>query len=291
MKPDLSVIILSFNTMDLTRACLISLKKSSLGRISMEILVCDNGSSDGSVGMIRKEFPDIILIENTRNLGFAAGNNPGIRKAKGNYILLLNSDTEVQRTSLSVMLDYMRHHKEVGAATCKLVLANGSIDPACHRGFPSPWAAFTYFSKLERIFPKTALFGQYHQTYKDFNTVHEIDMISGAFFLTRSEVIQKVGMLDEEYYFYGEDMDWCFRIKEKGWKIIYNPKAIVLQKKKQSGRAHSDRMRRVKTELYFYEYNKLFYRKNYGRRYPGILMSVIYLLFDLRILILKHLSV
>lgn len=287
---DFSVIILSYNTRELLRSCLAKVFRSVLGRYTMEVIVCDNGSADGSIEMVKREFPKGIVINNRKNLGFAAGNNPGIQRSNGRYVVLLNSDTEVNPDTFSIMISYMDKHTDVGAATCKLILPDGSVDPACHRGFPTPWAAFTYIIGLEKLFPHTRLFGEYHQGYKRPDTVHEVDCISGAFFLVRQSVIDRVGLLDEEYYFYGEDMDWAFRIRKAGWNIVYNPNVSVLHKKKQSGRAHSDRERRVRTERYFYRYNKLFYQKNYASRYPAILMRAIYAFFDLRLFMLTYLS-
>lgn len=285
--PDVSVVILNYNTVSLTRTCLQTVFGSKLGKYSMEVIVCDNGSSDESKEMIRREFPQSILIDNKKNLGFAGGNNPGIKRAKGRYILLLNTDTEVSKNTLRVMLEFMDAHPSVGASTCKLLLVDGTIDPACHRGFPTPWAAFSYFLKLEQLLSKSRLFAQYHQGYKNFETIHEVDVISGAFFLVRREVVAQIGMLDEEYFFYGEDMDWCYRIKEAGWKIMYNPTVTTLHRKKQSGRAHSDRERRKKTDYYFYTYNKLFYKKNYeGKLFPPLLW-LIYFFIDIRLFLLK----
>jgi len=288
---DLSVIILSFNTRDLLRQCLKAVYASNLGKYEQEVIVCDNGSQDQSLAMVKKEFPQAVVIANHGNIGFAAGNNPGIKRAKGRYILLLNSDTEVNPATFKTIVDYLEHHNEVGAATCKLVLPDGTMDPACHRGFPTPWAAFTYFGGLEKLFPHSAIFSQYHQTSKDLNTIHEVDMISGAFFLVKREVIKQIGLLDEDYFFYGEDMDWCFRMKRAGWKIIFNPNVTVLHRKKQSGRAHLDQKRRLGTEIFFFKYNKLFYQKNYDKRYPRVLMCLIYFLFDLRIFLLEKLKV
>jgi len=285
---DLSIVILSYNTRELLRSCLTSVFGSSLGRYTMEVIVCDNASTDGSADMVKTDFPKVFVIRNRKNLGFAAGNNPGIRRSTGRYVLLLNSDTEVDPSTFSTMIPYMDDHPRVGASTCKLVLPDGSIDPACHRGFPSPWAAVSYFTGLERLFPTTRLFGEYHQGYKDRSTVHTVDCISGAFFFVRRSVIERVGLLDEEYYFYGEDMDWAFRIRGAGWTIAYNPTVSVLHKKKQSGRAHADENRRLRTEYYFYKYNKLFYKKNYGSRYPRAVMRFIYFLFDIRMFFIKR---
>lgn len=284
---DISVVILNYNTAALTVRCLETLLSSDIHPYVMEVIVCDNGSVDGSVALLRKTFPTVRIIENKKNLGFAAGNNPGIKDARGRYVLLLNSDTEVPRDTLRVMLQYMDEHPSVGASTCKLLLADGSMDPACHRGFPTPWVAFTYMTKLEKLFPKTRLFGEYHQGYKDLRTIHEVDCIVGAFFLTRAEVISQVGLLDEDYFMYGEDIDWAYRIKKAGWQIIYNPTVTILHKKKQSGRANIMQKRRITTEIYFHKYNWLFYTKNYATAYGPIVTFFVDSFYRVRIFILQ----
>lgn len=287
---DLSVVILNFNTLELTRVCLQTLETSKLGSYTMEIIVCDNGSVDGSVDMIQREFPNVTLIENKKNLGFAAGNNPGIRRAKGRYILLLNTDTETPPDTLSTMIRFMDEHPKVGASTCKLLLADGTMDPACHRGFPTPWVSFTYLSRLEKLFPHTKLFGEYHQGYKDLSTIHEVDCIVGAFFLVRREVVDQVGLLDEDYFMYGEDIDWAYRIRMAGWTIIYNPTVTILHKKKQSGRANPLQKRRVTTEIYFNTYNWLFYKKHYAAKYPAVLTWIVNGVYSTRLYFLEHFS-
>jgi hypothetical protein len=287
---DLSVVILNYNTVNLTRECLKTVLASRLGKYSMEVIVCDNGSTDGSREMITKEFPQAVLINNNKNLGFAAGNNPGIKRARGRYVLLLNTDTEVPKNTIATMLKFMDENPSVGASTCKLLLPDGTMDPACHRGFPTPWVAFTYMSGLERLFPKTRAFGEYHQGYKDLSTIHEVDCIVGAFFLMRRKVIEKVGLLDEEFFMYGEDIDLAQRIRDAGWKIMYNPKVTILHKKKQSGRANILRKRRVTTEIYFHKYNWLFYKKHYARKYPMLLTWLVGVFYKTRLFFLEKFS-
>jgi GT2 family glycosyltransferase len=285
---DISVIILNFNTRDLTQICIQRLKHSILGTYSMEIILCDNASLDGTVEAVRKKFSDVIIIENGKNLGFAAGNNPGIKQAKGRYILLLNSDTEVSSDSIAEMITFMDSHEKAGAATCKLVLPNGQMDPACHRGFPTPWTSLTYLIKLEKLFPKSKLFGEYHQGYKNLSTVHEVDCISGAFFMVRKAVINTVGLLDEDFFMYAEDIDWAYRIKKARWEIWFNPYVSVLHKKKQSGRAHSIKSRRVTTEIYFHTYNWLFYKKHYAKKYGPFMSFIINTIYSLRLFLLRR---
>jgi len=288
---DISVIILNYNTLDLTRQCLTTLFASKLGKYSMEIIVCDNASSDSSLEVLSKEFPKAVFIDNKKNLGFAAGNNTGIKKARGRYVLLLNSDTEVPPTTIAEMIRFMDEHPKAGASTCLLRLADGTMDPACHRGFPTPWVAFTYMAKLEKLFPHTRMFGEYHQLYKDLSTVHEVDCISGAFFLVRREVLSDVGLLDEDYFMYGEDIDWAYRMNQKGWKIFYNPNVSILHKKKQSGRANILKKRRVTTEIYFHKYNWLFYKKHFAKKYPQIFSFFVDTFYRLRLMMLEKFSV
>lgn len=284
---DVSVIILNFNTLALTKLCLQSLKQSKLGSYSMEIIVCDNASSDGTIEMVQKEFPDVLVIQNNGNVGFAAGNNPGIKRAKGRYVVLLNSDTEAEPNVMKSMITFMDTHPKAGASTCKLLLMDGSMDPACHRGFPTPWSAFTYFTKLEKLFPRSPLFGEYHQGYKDLTKPHEVDSISGAFFMVRCEVINEVGLLDEDYFMYAEDIDWAYRIKKAGWQIWFTPQVTVLHKKKQSGRSHANRQRRIKTQTLFFTYNKLFYTKHYEHVYPRWVTWLVYATLNAQLWLLQ----
>lgn len=289
-KIDISIIILNYNTVDLTRLCLQSLMKSDMSRYSMEVIVCDNASVDGTDVMVKREFPTAIFIQNGANVGFAAGNNPGIKRAKGRYVLLLNSDTEVSPHAIATMVRFMEDHPDAGAATCKLLLGDGSMDPACHRGFPTPWVAFTYMAKLERLFPRSPVFGEYHQGYKDLMVAHTVDCISGAFFIVRQEVIQEVGLLDEEYFMYAEDIDWAYRIRKAGWNIWYVPDVTILHKKKQSGRANILKKRRVTTEIYFHTYNWLFYKKHYAKKYGVLMTALVSLVYSTRLFILKTFS-
>lgn len=271
-KPiELSIIIVSYNTKELLRDCLASLVVACTEKDTWEVIVVDNASTDGSVAAVQNEklkVQNLRVIQNTKNVGFAAANNQAIKQAKGEYILLLNSDTEVPSGSIQHVLEYLKSHEDVGVATAKIVLPNGQIDPASHRGFPTPWAAFTYFVGLERLFPRMPLFSQYHQWYKNLAQIHEIDSPSGAFFMVRKQVIEDVGLLDESYFMYAEDIDWAFRIKAKGWKIVFLPGATILHKKKQSGRGSASRSVRIRTERSFYQTMLQFYDKHMRASYP-----------------------
>ena len=245
MPTKLSIIIVHYNTPELLKACLNSLYEVKQKEDQWEVIVVDNGSSEPSkkelkiLANIEQFKPFLTIIFEEKNHGFSAGNNIGINRAKGEFILLLNSDTEVQGSAIHQTLEVF-DDMQVGAATCKLVLPDGSIDPACHRGFPTPWAALTYFSKLEAIFPFIPLFSHYHLWYKNLSLVHEIDVPSGAFFLIRKMVLDHIGLLDEDYFMYGEDIDLAYRIKRAGYKILFVPHVQVLHIKKQSGRKSGD---------------------------------------------------
>ncbi len=273
---DLSIIIVNYNTKELLTQCLKSVLVSKMAAYSMEIIVVDNSSTDGSAETVKKNFSNVKIIQLSENAGFSAGNNAGVKKAGGAYVLLLNSDTKVNADTLKNMIDFMKEHPDVGAATCKLLLPDGAMDPACHRGFPTPWASFTYFSGLERLFPQSSFFGQYHQGFKDLTKPHEIDSPSGAFFLVRRNVIDKVGLLDEDFFMYGEDLDWAYRIHEAGWKIYFNPEVSTLHLKKQSGRANADAEIRANTRQYFFDTMELFYKKHYAHRYSWLVTQLVF---------------
>ena len=259
----LSIVILSFNVKDKLQGCLESLPQHS----DWEIIVPDNGSDDGSLDMVRKDFPQIKIIDNKANIGFAAGNNIGIKKSTGKFVLLLNPDTVVYPNSIEAVLDYMERHSEVGAATCRVELADGSIDYSCHRGFPTPGGALMHFFGLQRWSSYTAS--------KIPDTIHEIDALTGAFALINRSAGEQVGWLDEDYFWNGEDIDFCYKLKEKGWKVVYIPDVKITHFKGSSAKAtfHT----RQKWALNSTEVMALFYRKHLAQKYPFFLNWLVYL--------------
>ncbi|MFC1646854.1 glycosyltransferase family 2 protein [Patescibacteria group bacterium] len=288
---DLSIIIVNFNTRVLLKNCLKSIYKSNLGDKKIQVLVSDNGSKDGSIDMVKEYFPKVLMIENNANLGFSKANNIGINKSFGRYILLLNSDTLVAKNTLLGMIKFMEKNKNIGLSTCKLELADGSIDPACHRGFPTPVNAVTYLLGLENMFPKSRIFSGYHQWYKNLNKPHQIDCPSGAFFLIPRSIIKSVGNLDEDYFMYGEDIDWAYRIKKSGHEVWFNPNYKVIHLKKKSGRANVDKVRKRKTDIMFHTNNKLFYTKNYSNVYHPFVNYLVYLFYDFRLFLVKKVGI
>lgn len=274
MKTKLSIIILSYNTRDLLKQTLASIPQHS----DWEIIVVDNASRDDSVAMVKRDFPQVKLMLNQKNVGFAAGNNQAIQLAQGDYLLLLNSDTIVQNNALENMLKKIEQDKTIGAMTPKVILPNGAIDLACHRGMPTPWRAFTYFSKLEQFFPGLKVFGGYHLTHEDFNVTHEVEAVSGVAMMVRREVIEQVGLLDERFFFYAEDLDWCLRIRQAGWKIVYFPDSVIIHFKSQSGKKNKlDKQKEKIAKAYFYDTMQQFYDKHYEKKYPTLVKKLVQL--------------
>lgn len=284
---DLSVIVVSYNTKDLILQTLSSVRSSltNVTGISYEVIVVDNGSTDGSIQELKKlNGHEIKLIENGMNTGFGAANNRAAMKASGKYLLFLNSDTIVKNVNFKKLLAIMDERQDIGVLTVKLNLPDGSVDPASHRGFPTLWRSFTYFSKLERLTTSVPLlnrlFGGYHLTYMDLNTEHEIDCPSGAFFLTRKELFDKVGGFDEAFFMYAEDIDLAWRIKEAGYRIWYYPYMSIVHIKGQSGRKAGDMKKKSVTNKHFYKAMKIFYKKHYEQQYPRLANSLVYLVLN-----------
>lgn len=287
---DISIVILSYNTEELTRRCLLSLKEAGIGALdenrygfSSEVYVVDNGSSDNSVEMIKVNFPWVKLLVSEKNLGFARGNNLAIPHASGKYILFLNSDTEIFKDTIPEVFLFMEENPEVAVTTCRIELPNGLLDKACRRGFPTPWAACTHFLGLPKLFPRVAFFNRYNLLNLSEEETYEIDATVGAFFFTRRKAMEKVGVWDEDYFFYGEDIDYCYRFKQSGWKIMYYPKVKIIHHKRASGMAKRDedenleaRKVRAQTINHFYESMKIFYNKHYEDKYSHWLHKLIF---------------
>jgi len=281
---DLSIIIVSYNTAQLTVETIRSIEQcypKEIGEGEYEIIIVDNASEDNSIASLKQykkssRMKLLIFLENKKNLGFAKANNIGIKKAKGKYILFLNPDTIMRPKTLPVLLDFMDSHKEVGATTCRVELLNGNIDEASHRGFPTPWNAFSHFSGLEKKFPKSKLFAGYIRGWEDMYTIHEVPAIVGAFMLVNKTAGEQIGWWDEDYFFYGEDLDFCYKLHEKGWKIYYNPTVSIIHhggvssgiKKHTQHLTTADVKRKYFVQKHRFGAMRLFYKKHYIKKYP-----------------------
>lgn len=265
---DLAVVIVNYNVEALLRRCLQTVT-ASIGDLTMRVCVVDNNSPDDSVAMVKREFPDVDLIENSDNPGYSKANNQGFKwlgvysDNPPRYCLLLNPDTEVMPNTLAEAVAYMDANADVGVLGPKLILPNGELDLACRRSFPTPEISFYRMLGLSKLFPQSELFGRYNLTYLDPDEIAEVDSVVGAFMLVRTTAIHKVGLLDEQFWMYGEDLDWAKRVKDAGWKVVYNPRLLTLHVK----RASSKQSRKAQVE--FYRAMLIFYYKHYHHETPS----------------------
>ena len=296
-SPGLTIVIVAYQVQELVAECLRSIDIAAEG-LDVSVHLIENGS-DGTAAMVREAFPGVTVHEPGCNLGFPAACNlvlgpVATAEESTPYVLLLNPDTLVEPETLSVMLRFMEAHPEAGAATCRVELAAGGLDWACHRGFPTPWAAFTHYSGLERLFPKSHRFGGYHLSWQDLDSTHEIDTPTGAFFLARSAALREVGAFDERFFMYGEDIDLAFRLKAKGWKVYYHPAArIVHHKGASSGlkrasaqRSQADLAQRLRSNQYFGRAMRMFYDKHYAASDPALVRLAVRGTIGLRTLVM-----
>lgn len=288
----LDIVIVNYNGGELILDCLRSIEQAK-NEANIQIFVVDNASSDNSVSEIKRLYPKVNLLQSSTNLGFAKANNLALKKLTSEYILILNPDVKVLPGTLKYMLQFMEGNIDVGAASCKVELTSGKLDWASHRGFPTPWASFLYF-----IFKNDSL---YHLTNKDMDKAHEVDGIAGAFFLTRKSVLEKVGLFDEDYFMYAEDLDLCYRIKKAGdeqgsshakhnYKIMYVPEVkIIHYKGATSGiKSHSQDISTASVESRkkafnaFYEAMIIFYKKHLAQNYPFFINWLVILGINLK---------
>jgi len=260
---DLYVVILNYNTRELLLACLASLREQR--GLRFETCVVDNASTDGSADAVAEAFPDVRLVRSPVNGGFSAGNNLGLRAAgwpdAGNarHILLLNPDTVVPAGALAGLVAFTDAHPDVGVTGPRLLLMDGTLDKACRRGFPTPAAAFYRLSGLSKLFPRSPRFGRYNMTYLPEDAQADVDSVVGACMLVRGEAVRACGLMDERFFMYGEDIDWCLRVKKVGYRVVYFPDVIVHHIKRAASRLSP------KAQYEFQRAMWLFYDKHYRR--------------------------
>lgn len=270
----LTITIVNYNAGSYLLRCLESIKKLT-DEAQISIIVVDNASSDDSINKARKVNLSIKFILNQDNIGFGKAQNIALKQCITEYVLILNPDTVLEKGTISKMLQFMVANSDVGAATCKILLGNGEVDLTAHRGFPTPLASFLYFLGNDSL---------YHLSKKDLESVHEVDAISGAFFLTRKSILEQVNYFDEDYFMYAEDIDLCFKIKALGYKVIYNPVVKVFHYKGVSSglKKHSQDIStanlstKIRSLDAFYDAMGIFYKKHYEKNYPFFINSLIY---------------
>ena len=257
----LSIIIVNYNVEHFLEQCLLSVRKACQG-IEAEVIVVDNASVDGSVTMLRERFPEVILIDNKDNRGFSKANNQGITKSQGEYVLLLNPDTVVEEETFRTCIAFMDAHKDCGGLGIRMLDGKGNFLPESKRGLPTPEVAFYKIFGLSSLFPKSKRFARYHLGYLDENETHEVEILSGAYMFMRKSALDKVGLLDEDYFMYGEDIDLSYRLIKEGFKNYYLPEARIIHYKGESTKKTS-----VNYVFVFYNAMRIFARKHFSARH------------------------
>ncbi len=280
-NPDLSIIILNYNVKELLLNCLESTFKNKTSSDQWQVIVVDNASSDGSVEAVREKYPQVELVESKKNLGFAAGNNMGVLLAKAPVILFLNPDTVVVGQAIQKTLAVLLSNPDFGVVTCKVELPDGRMDYSCHRGFPTPWNSLAYFSGFAKMFPKLALFSGYTASFLDISKAHEVDCISGTFLMVRKIAGEQIGFWDKDYFFNGEDIEFCYSLKQKGWKIYYYPEEKIIHYKGsssglwQTGAVKVERGTKLTAATHAASAMRIFYKKHYYKNYPPLLRDFV----------------
>lgn len=272
----LTIIIVNWNTRDILRDCLTSVYAQTQD-VSFDMIVIDNASSDGSAEMIRTEFPQVILVENTENRGFAAANNQGMRIAKGQYVLLLNSDTLLLNGPIQKIIAFADQNSKAAVVGCRVLNPDRTLQPTCFM-FPSLLNLFLAATYLYKNFPKSRFFGRERMSWWDRSDIREVDVVTGCFMLVRREAIEQVGMMDESFFMYAEETDWCYRFKQAGWTNMFYPNAQIIhlggQSSKQVKVAMMVQVRRAILQ---------FLKKNHGTFYFCIGRILVLVFFIFRI--------
>lgn len=241
-EKDLSIIIVSYNVRELLKDCLISIFDTvNEAAVRYEIIVVDNNSKDQTAEMVAARFPRVKLIANSHNHGFAAANNQAIRHARGRYLLLLNPDTIIKPFAIEQVLNFINTTPDAGIVGCKLLNSDGSVQPSC-AAFPTLLSVFSEYFFWYKIFPKSPLWGKPYMTHLDLNKIQEVESIKGAFLMIRRDIIERIGLLDERFFIYSEEVDLCYRVKKAGWKIYYFPEAQIIHLGGQSTKQQNLKM-------------------------------------------------
>lgn len=260
----LSVCIVNWNNKDYLRECIKSLAAFAPPGDDLEVIVVDNASADGSAEMVREEFPDVVLIANDTNAGYAQANNQALEAAHGDKLLLLNPDVVLNETTLTNSLAFLKAHPDAGAVGIKQIGPDGKVQKSL-RSFPEPWPILWEFFGISRIFPKSHVFGAYRMTWFDYDREIEADQPMGTFLLIPRKAYEDVGGLDTDFPIFFNDVDWCYRAKARGWKIYYTPNATILHHG-GGGTRQAPRKAMVRES---HRSLLRFYEKHYRRRIPA----------------------
>jgi GT2 family glycosyltransferase len=274
--PRVSIVIVNWKTPKLLAQCLQTIKLDPQSD-GFEIWVVDNASNDGSVEMLRADFPYVKVIANTVNTGFSKGCNQAIPLTTGQYVLLLNPDTEVKDRAIAKMADFLETHRDCGAVGPKVLNTDGTLQLACRRAFPDPAAAFYRVTYLSRLFPNNQTLARYNYSFANENELLEVDALSGSCMMVRREVVEKIGLLDEDIFMFGEDIDWCWRIKQAKWKVYYYPEATVVHV-----HGAASRFRPIGATIDLHKGMYVFYKKHLAQKYWAPFNLLVYAAIWLR---------
>ncbi len=290
---DLSIIILNYNTKNITLEAIKAIENNYPEEVSTgeyEVIVADNASPDDSFAAFKEyekqtKIKSFLVLDNKKNIGFSAGNNKAVPFAKGRYVLFLNPDTITSPGTLSYMVKFFDTHPMAGAASCKIVSPEGKLDPNCLRGFPTPWNSFCHFAGLGKLFPNTRFFAGYLQSgWRDINKLQAVDAIEGAFLMLPKKIGEEIGWWDEDYFFYGEDLQFSFDIRKAGYKIYYVPEVSIIHysgassgiKKESQKITTASRETKMKVQGWRFDAMRIFYKKNYSNKYPKFINQLVF---------------
>lgn len=255
---NISIVIVNYNVKDFLKNCLESIYNSNTN-LQFEVIVVDNNSHDDSFDELSQLYSDVNFILLKENLGFSKANNIGFNKAKGEYILVLNPDTILSNDTLQKVYNFMQDNSEVGATGCKVLNHDNTFQLPCRRSFPTPWNSFCKLFGLQSLFPNVKLFSEYNLTYKSVDESYEVDALIGAFIFVRKDVIDKINGFDEEYFMYGEDLDFCFKVKKAGYKVFYFHDTSIIHFKGESTKRSN-----INEVKHFYDAMQIFVKKHYS---------------------------
>jgi GT2 family glycosyltransferase len=275
-RVDISVCIVTYKARDLLGDCLRSLAENT--RLSYEVIVVDNGSGDGLGEMLARDFPAVRFIQNDANLGYTAPENQALRLGRGRFLMQLNPDTLILPAALDRLAAFLDEHPQAGICGPKVLNRDLTLQKTCRRGESRPWAVISYFSGLSRLFPNSKRFSEYLLTYMDEDTAHLAAGVAGSCMLIRREVVDQIGYLDEQFFAYQEDADYCFRARQAGWQVWYVPEARIVH----FGGMGGSRVEPYRTILAWHQSYFRYYRKNLARDYFFLFNGFFYLLMGLK---------
>lgn len=279
INPDLSIVIVNYNVKDYLRQALSAIYQSQ-GDFAYEVFVVDNASVDGSVSMVKRNFPQVNLIASRKNLGFSGGNNLALKRANGRYVLLLNPDAIVACDTLANMIEFMDENPDVGASGCKILNPDGTFQLNSRRSIPTIKISLAKLLRLDKLFPNSKKFARYNMTYFDPDESRDVEALMGAFFMVRREALEDVGLLDDTFFMYGEDLDWSYRFTKAGWKIWYYPKTTIVHHYRKSSS-----QKPLQTAYVFHTAMAIFYNKHFASQKPFYVNAAVYWAIAFRMMI------